>query len=232
MENIVALSYLAKMGGDEQSGFSGIKLINLELSHIKTGHSYSWAPTRNFECGGRLRAQKCEGLKRMNVEHRTCSNLGKPEINLACIESVETTHKIHITAQKMFSIKDFFSKCDQIRRKRQFGHIYWRNPEWKTSFFVHCILYTHSVWGRIHFQQIGPQGFNYVLIPFGLIGRILAKVQREKATLLLVTPVWKTQAWFPKLLKMSIQNPILSFSYQGLLTNPKERFIHYYKTNP
>ena len=156
MENIVALSYLAKMGGrDEQSGFSGIKLINLELSHIKTGHSYSWAPTRNSECGGRLRAQKCEGLKRMNVEHRTCSNLGKPEINLACIESVETTHKIHITAQKMkFSIKDFFSKCDQIHRKRQFGHIYWRNPEWKTSFFVQCILENrHIQYGEGHISN-------------------------------------------------------------------------------
>ena len=39
-------------------------------------------------------------------------------------------------AQKMkFSIKDFFRECDQIRRT--LGHIYWRNPWWKT-FFVHC----------------------------------------------------------------------------------------------
>ena len=30
-----------------------------------------------------------------------------------------------ITAQKMmFFIKDLFSKCDQIRRKLRFGHIY------------------------------------------------------------------------------------------------------------
>ena len=33
------------------------------------------------------------------------------------------------TREKMkFSIKDCFSKW--------FGHIYWRNPQWKTSFFV------------------------------------------------------------------------------------------------
>ena len=33
------------------------------------------------------------------------------------------------TAQKMkFSIEDFFSKCDQIRRKLRFGHICGRNP--------------------------------------------------------------------------------------------------------
>ena len=32
------------------------------------------------------------------------------------------------TPQKMkFSIKDFFSKCDKIRRNL-FGYIYWRNP--------------------------------------------------------------------------------------------------------
>ena len=35
---------------------------------------------------------------------------------------------IILTAQKMkFSIKDFFSKCDQIRRKLLLN-IYWRNP--------------------------------------------------------------------------------------------------------
>ena len=43
------------------------------------------------------------------------------------------------TAQKMkFSIKDFFSKCGQIRSFLRFGHIYWRNTSWKTLFFVQC----------------------------------------------------------------------------------------------
>ena len=42
-------------------------------------------------------------------------------------------------AQKMkFSIKDFIRKYDQIHIDCGFGHIYWRNPSWKTSFFVHC----------------------------------------------------------------------------------------------
>ena len=26
-----------------------------------------------------------------------------------------------------FPIKDFFSKCDQIRTKLRIGHIYWKN---------------------------------------------------------------------------------------------------------
>ena len=54
----------------------------------------------------------------------------------------------HCTKMK-FLIKDFFSKCDKIRRKpRIFGHIYWRNPEWKTSFFVQCSSNRLKPWGN------------------------------------------------------------------------------------
>ena len=46
-----------------------------------------------------------------------------------------------ITAQKMkFSIKDFFSKYDQIRWKLRIWSHLLRNPSWKTSFFVQCII--------------------------------------------------------------------------------------------
>ena len=34
-----------------------------------------------------------------------------------------------------FSIKDFSSQSDQIAGNCGFGHIYWRNLQWKTSFF-------------------------------------------------------------------------------------------------
>ena len=34
-----------------------------------------------------------------------------------------------------YTKKDFFSKCEQVRRKLLiFGHIYWRSPDRKTSF--------------------------------------------------------------------------------------------------
>ena len=52
------------------------------------------------------------------------------------------------TAQKMkFSIKDFFSKCDHCG----FGHIYWRNLSWKTSFFVHWTLRNKQ---EVHFEKL------------------------------------------------------------------------------
>ena len=46
------------------------------------------------------------------------------------------------TVRKSF-IENFFSKCDQIRRKLhicRFGHIYRRNPQLKTSFFVQRVF--------------------------------------------------------------------------------------------
>ena len=47
------------------------------------------------------------------------------------------------TAWKMkFSTKDLFSKCDAGNCR--FGHINWRNPNWKTSFFVQCFVLPYS----------------------------------------------------------------------------------------
>ena len=43
------------------------------------------------------------------------------------------------TAQKLkFSIKDVFSKCDQIAGNSGFGHIYWGNPYFKN--FIFCAV--------------------------------------------------------------------------------------------
>ena len=61
-------------------------------------------------------------------------------LNVFLSRNSKTVCNIDDTAQKMkFSIKDFFSKCDsKLAVSCGFGHIYWRNPQWKTSFFVKC----------------------------------------------------------------------------------------------
>ena len=56
--------------------------------------------------------------------------------------------------------------------------------------------------------------------PFSLIGLVLKKVQVDQANLILITPVWQTQAWYPKVLQMSIRRPILIPNCQKLLVNP------------
>ena len=44
--------------------------------------------------------------------------------------------------------------------------------------------------GRDAFQTSWSQGLDYAFAPFNLIGRVLAKDQRERTNLILVTPAW------------------------------------------
>ena len=53
------------------------------------------------------------------------------------------------------------------------------------------------------------QGRGYANPPWNLVGRVLNKVQQDQETLVLVAPVWKSQPWYPKLLEMMVDFPIL-----------------------
>ena len=61
----------------------------------------------------------------------------------------------------------------------------------------------------------------YAFPPFCLIGRCLAKIRSEKVPwVLLITPLWKSQTWFPLLPEMSVEPPIVLPSDSYLLTDP------------
>ena len=47
----------------------------------------------------------------------------------------------------------------------------------------------------------------YAFPPFSILGRVLAKVQQDRAMGILVAPFWSTQPWFPQLLEMLIEHP-------------------------
>ena len=61
----------------------------------------------------------------------------------------------------------------------------------------------------------------YAFPPFCLIMRCLAKLREEKGELILVTPLWPTQAWYPSLLEMSVSLPILLPWDPKLLQGPQ-----------
>ena len=57
--------------------------------------------------------------------------------------------------------------------------------------------------------------------PFSLIGRILQKLEDDKVRkAIIIIPMWVTQAWFPNLLQMLIQNPFRLPVTQKLLRLP------------
>jgi hypothetical protein len=60
----------------------------------------------------------------------------------------------------------------------------------------------------------------YAFPPFALISRCLAKVMKEETSIVLVAPTWPTQPWYPTLLNMLSQQPILLPQYDNLLKSP------------
>ena len=60
-------------------------------------------------------------------------------INQALVEKLGS----HTEQKKKFFIKDFFVKCDQIRRNWGFGHVYWKIIYEKLHFFC-AVLHGNS----------------------------------------------------------------------------------------
>ena len=52
----------------------------------------------------------------------------------------------------------------------------------------------------------------YIFPPFSLIKCCLQKVQQEEATVVIIAPLWPAQGWFPILLNLLIDFPILLLS--------------------
>ena len=62
---------------------------------------------------------------------------------------------------------------------------------------------------RNHRPYLSPQ--------FALINRCLEKISREKVDALLITPVWQSQVWFPRVLECLVDNPVLLPETQDII---------------
>ena len=60
----------------------------------------------------------------------------------------------------------------------------------------------------------------YAFPPFALVGKCLQKVRREKNSLLIVAPVWPSQAWYPLLLEYLVKSQVLIPMYSDILQDP------------
>jgi len=74
--------------------------------------------------------------------------------------------------------------------------------------------------GTDAFQLPWDKYSGYAFPPFCLIGRCLRKVREERASLVLVAPVWKSQPWYPALLELLVDFPLMLPSDPLLLTDP------------
>lgn len=70
------------------------------------------------------------------------------------------------------------------------------------------------------------QYYFYAFPCFSLIPRCLAKLQHDRGNCILIAPVWTTQSWFPMLMEMMTDTPILLPKRENLLTLPGTQRIH------
>jgi len=66
----------------------------------------------------------------------------------------------------------------------------------------------------------------YAFPPFILIDKVLLKVREEKSRIMLITPNWPAQGWWPTVLEMSVTDPLLIPPSQGLLRLPPQGTDH------
>ena len=68
--------------------------------------------------------------------------------------------------------------------------------------------------------------FSYAFPPFSLIGRCLEKVHANKAEGILIVPLWPSQSWYPKLLRLLVEPAIVILPKRNLLVLPGTRRLH------
>ena len=66
----------------------------------------------------------------------------------------------------------------------------------------------------------------YIFPPFALILKVLQKIEHDEAECVVVVPLWTTQAWFPKLLRLLIDHPVLLPPRPGFVTHPLSGETH------
>lgn len=72
-------------------------------------------------------------------------------------------------------------------------------------------------WGRFR---------RYIFPPFCLINRILQKLSQDGAEAILVVPLWKTQTWYPKMLNMLVDFPLILPTTNDILSLPSSDREH------
>ena len=69
-------------------------------------------------------------------------------------------------------------------------------------------------------QQNWTHKFTYAFPPFNIIARTLKKVQAHRSSMIIITPTWNTQPFYPLLLQMVTQEPIMLPKSNNLLLDP------------
>ena len=184
VDNIVALTYLMKMGGTQN-----LKMV--ELAKEIWEYLLKWGIT--------ITAEYLPSELNLTADWESRNILDSSEWMLS-----------HQIFQKVCQIRGF-PEIDLFASR--LSHQIPTYVAWKPDPHSHA---TDA------FQQNWAHKFLYAFPPFCMIPKVLNKTLKEKVPkLVLITPAWSTQVWYPKILNMSIKSPILLPRRKDILKIPK-----------
>ena len=70
------------------------------------------------------------------------------------------------------------------------------------------------------------KGLLYIFPPFSLIQKCRQKIIEDKATVLFITPVWQSRPWYPMLLNLLYDRPLLLPHNPQILKLPWSQTVH------
>ena len=82
------------------------------------------------------------------------------------------------------------------------------------------------VWARDALSFFWTGMWAYAFPPFPLLRQVLEKVSRDPCEMILITPAWPTQSWFPLLLQLSANHPCNLPTTKCLLLQPGHNLFH------
>ena len=77
------------------------------------------------------------------------------------------------------------------------------------------------------FSLTWNNNYFYMFPPFCLVGRVLAKIHRDKTNAVIVVPDWSTKYWYLQLLQITNQDPLYFQLSPRNLTLPHKLSVNY-----
>ena len=66
----------------------------------------------------------------------------------------------------------------------------------------------------------------YLFPPFSLLSRCICKLREDKARGIVIAPLWLSQSWFPRLMELLTEVPVILQRSKNLLALPHSDAVH------
>ena len=110
------------------------------VSLLKRWLRYRFFPVDLVNFSNRISPRDCFELQEEPTNNLNFWETPKERSNILIFVNGLSQNTANFTAQKMkFSIRFSSVNVIQSAGNCRFGHIYWRNPWWQTSFFLHAV---------------------------------------------------------------------------------------------